>query len=269
MKYVTITNGSLGFYDTNVHTTIPSGAYEITDADYTTFFSDQGKYTFEVQDSKAVLVELTTVYFASNHGMTVVPAMSNMATPSGAVRFTSKPTESDLTAAFPSVASTRTFTATTNAATGDTLTILGQVLTFGTTVSVGNTPEATVANIATHLNTLKVITGNYKVVANGSSLVISEAFVGGSLVIPDAITTGTLKVTSGTATESVWGYTTQLKHEQKVALETSAETIRETYRKNYIGAMAKGDTTGAQAVLDSITALNDNLYKAMEAINNG
>ena len=36
MKYVTITNGSLGFYDTEIHTTIPSGAYEITDADYTT-----------------------------------------------------------------------------------------------------------------------------------------------------------------------------------------------------------------------------------------
>ena len=269
MKYVTITNGSLGFYDTEIHTTIPSGAYEITDADYTTFFSDHGKYTFEAQDSKAVLVELTTVYFASDYGMTVVPARSNTATPSGAVKFTSQPTESDLIAAFPSVASTRTFTATTNAVTGDTLTILGQVLTFGTTVSVGDTIETTVANIATHLNSLKVITGNYKVVANGSSLVISEAFAGGGLVIPDATTTGELKVTSGTATGSVWGYTTQLKHEQRVALETSADTIRDTYCKNYIGAMATGDTAGAQKVLDSITALNDNLYKAMEAINNG
>ena len=48
-----------------------------------------------------------------------------------------------------------------------------------------------------------------------------------------------------------------------------ADTIRDTYCKNYIVAMAKGDTTGAQAVLDSIAALNDNLYKAMEAINNG
>ena len=160
MKYVSITNGSLGFYDTDIHTTIPSGAYEITDADYTTFFSDQGKYTFEAQDSKAVLVELTTVYFASNYGRTVVSATSNTATPSGAVKFTSKPTESDLTAAFPSVASTRTFTVTTNAVTGDTLTILGQVLTFGTTVSVGDTIETTVANIATYLNTLKVITLN-------------------------------------------------------------------------------------------------------------
>ena len=98
---------------------------------------------------------------------------------------------------------------------------------------------------------------------------VSEAFAGGGIVIPDATTTGTLKMTSGTATESVWGYTTQLKHGQKVALETSAETILETYRKNYIGAMAKGDTAGAQKVLDSITALNDNLYKAMEAIDNG
>ncbi len=269
MKYVTITNGSLGFYDTDIHTTIPSDAYEITDADYTTFFSDQGKYTFEAQDSKAVLVDLTTVYFASNYGMTVVSARSNTATPSGAVKFTSQPTESDLTAAFPSVASSRTFTATTNAVTGDTLTILGQVLTFGTTISVGNTIEATIANIAAYLNTIKVVTGNYKVVAEGSSLVISEAFAGGGLVIPDATTTGALKIASETATGSVWGYTTQLKHEQMMALETSADTVRDTYCKNYIVAMAKGDTTAAQAVLDSITALNDNLYKAMEAINNG
>ena len=185
------------------------------------------------------------------------------------MKFTSQPTESDLIAAFPSVASTRNFTVTTNAVTGDTLTILGQVPVFGTTVSVGDTIEATVANIATHLNSLKVITGNYKVVANGSSLVVSEAFAGGGMVIPDATTTGTLKMTSGTATESVWGYTTQLKHEHRVALETSADTIRDTYCKNYIVAMAKGDATGAQKVLDSITALNDNLYKAMEAINNG
>ena len=62
-----------GFYDTSIHTTIPSGAHEITNADYTTFFSDQSKYTFEAQDSKAVLVELTTVYFTSDYGMTVVP----------------------------------------------------------------------------------------------------------------------------------------------------------------------------------------------------
>ena len=133
---------------------------------------------------------------------------------------------------------------------------------IGTAVSVGDTIKTTVANIATHLNTLKVITGNYKVVASGASLVISEAFAGGGIVIPDATTTGTLKMTSGTATESVWGYTTQLKHEHRVALEASADTIRDTYCKNYIVAMAKGDTTGAQAVLDSITALNDNLYKA-------
>ena len=170
-------------------------------------------------------MELTTVYFASNYGMTVVPAMSNATTPSGAVNFTSQPTESDLIAAFPSVASTRTFTVATNAVTGDTLTILGQVLTFGTTVPVGDTIETTVANIATYLNTLKVVTGNYKVVASGSSLVISEAFAGGGLVIPDATTTGTLNITSGTATGSVWGYTTQLKHEQTVALETSADTL--------------------------------------------
>ena len=192
-----------------------------------------------------------------------------MATPSGTVKFTSKPTESQLISAFPTTASTRTFTVTTNAVTGDTLTILGQVLTFGTTVPVGDTIEITVANIATHLNTLKVITGNYKVVADESSLVVSEAFAGGGIVIPDVITMGTLKMTSGAATESTWGYTTQLKHEQRVALEASANAIRDTYCKNYIVAMAKGDTAGAQKVLDSITALNDNLYKAMEAINNG
>lgn len=210
-----------------------------------------------------------TKYIYSDYGVTCVKTTEPHVATTGEVVFTSEPTTAQLESAFPAVASTRTFTVTTNAVTGDTLTTLGQVLTFGTTVPVGDTPETTAANIVAYLNTLKVITGNYKVVANGSSLVVSEAFIGGGIVIPDATTTGTLKIASGTATESVWGYTTQLKHEQKVALETSAETIRETYRKNYIGAMAKGDITGAQAVLNSITALNDNLYKAMEAINNG
>ena len=37
MKYVTITNGSLGFYDTEIHTTIPSDAYKITNQTSTGF----------------------------------------------------------------------------------------------------------------------------------------------------------------------------------------------------------------------------------------
>ena len=268
MKYVTITNGLLGFYDTTIHTTIPSGAYEITDEDYATFFSDQGKYTFEVQDSKAVLTELTTVYFASDYGTTIVTAKSNAATPTGSIRFTSEPTADQLSTAFPSIASTRTFTVSTNAVAGDTLDIIGQSIVFGTTVAIGSTIEATVTNIATYLNTLKVVTGNYKVVANGASLTVSEAFAGGGTTISEASTVGTIVVVSGTLTGSTWGYLTQTKHTRKVTLETSAETILETYRKNYIGAMAKGDTTGAQAILDSITTLNNNLYNAMEAINN-
>lgn len=44
-------------------------------------------------------MELTTVYFASDYEKTVVPARSNTATSSGAVKFTSTPTTAQLESA--------------------------------------------------------------------------------------------------------------------------------------------------------------------------
>ena len=59
-KYVIInSNGTNAFYDDVIHDTIPDGALEISDADYKTFFSDNGKYIFKNTDSKAVLSEIT------------------------------------------------------------------------------------------------------------------------------------------------------------------------------------------------------------------
>ena len=46
-KYVVInTDGTNAFYDDAIHSTMPNGALEISDADYKTFFSDNGKYIF-------------------------------------------------------------------------------------------------------------------------------------------------------------------------------------------------------------------------------
>lgn len=58
-KYVVINNGTNAFYDDAIHSAIPDGALEISDKDYKTFFSDNGKYIFKIVDSKAVLSEIT------------------------------------------------------------------------------------------------------------------------------------------------------------------------------------------------------------------
>ena len=218
MKYVTITSGSLGFYDTEIHTTIPSGAYEITDADYTTFFSDQGKYTFEVQDSKAVLVELTTVYFASDYGMTVTSAMSNAATPTGAVKFTSAPTTAQLESAFPSIAGSRTYTLTTNPVAGDTITICGIALTAGTNFSIGADCDVTAANLNTALNSNKDFSVTYGGISGNNTITITEKIPGNQNNPATASYTGTMVVSSGALTSSVWGYKTAYINQQLTAL---------------------------------------------------
>ena len=59
-KYILInSDNSNGFYDDAVHDTIPAGALEISNEDYSKFFSDNGKYVFKNIDGKAALSEIT------------------------------------------------------------------------------------------------------------------------------------------------------------------------------------------------------------------
>lgn len=54
-KYVNInTDGTNAFYDSDLYAP-PSGALSVSDADYKTFFSNNGKYRFVLIDGAAVL----------------------------------------------------------------------------------------------------------------------------------------------------------------------------------------------------------------------
>ncbi|WP_196606487.1 hypothetical protein [Pectinatus frisingensis] len=59
-KYVIVNlNSCNGFYDDTVHKSIPDGALPVTDADYSQFFSENGKYIFKNVNNTAVLSEIT------------------------------------------------------------------------------------------------------------------------------------------------------------------------------------------------------------------
>jgi hypothetical protein len=58
------------------------------------------------------------------------------------------------------------------------------------------------------------------------------------------------------------------KHARKTAVDTEAEEIKNDYRNAYIGALGKGNTAQATAILGYIKDLNDALYSAKEAIDN-
>lgn len=206
-------------------------------------------------------------YIYSNYGTTFVTTTEARATSTGEVVFTSAPTELQLKSSFPTTASTRAFTVTTNAISGDTITMFSTTVTLGTDISVGTTIADTVTNLVNYMNAQERLLGNYRLTSSGDTFTLIERFAGGGLDIPVPTTTGTIVISAGKLTESVWGYTTQIKHDAKVALEESAETIREEYRKNYIGAMAAGNTTLATSILKDISSLNASLYTAMQQIN--
>lgn len=204
-------------------------------------------------------------YQYSNYGTTWVTTTEAPNESKGI--FAKVPTESQLSAAFPSVASTRTFTVKTNASAGDKVTMFSTSITMGTDVSIGATIAETIVNLVAHMNAQERLLGNYRLTSSGNTFTLTERFAGGGLDVPEPTIVGNMKVSSGVLTESVWGYTTQVKHEKKLALEEQAEVLREEYHKNYIGAVASGDTALAQSILADISTLNTNLYNAMGVIN--
>ena len=204
-------------------------------------------------------------YLYSDYGTTL--EISSMNNGSSKVFFRELPTTAQLSSAFPTTASTRTFTVTANATSGDTITMFSTTVTFGTDITVGSTIADTVTNLVHYMNEQERLFGNYRLTSSGDTFTLTERFAGGGLDIPVPATTGTIVISAGKLTESVWGYTTQVKHNAKVALEESAETIREEYRKNYIGSMAAGNTTLASSILADISSLNASLYTAMQKIN--
>lgn len=208
-------------------------------------------------------------YCYSNYGTAMRIVADDYTAASGEVLFTTTPTPTtaQLSAAFPSTAAVKTVTITKNAVAADTITIAGATLTAGTSFTVGDNISDTVANIVVYLKTLPLVTGKWNITSSGSAFTLTERFAGGGLTLADATYTGTVVISNGTATTSVWGYTTQTKHTKKLSLETEAESIRDKYRKNYIGALSNGNTTLASAILTSMATLNTNLYSELEAVN--
>lgn len=209
--------------------------------------------------------ETPLFYQYSNYGTTWVTTTEHPNESKGI--FAGIPTVSQLSTAFPTVASTRTFTVTTNASVGDKVTMLSTTITMGADVSIGSTIAETIVNLVAYMNEQERLLGNCRLTSSGNTFTLTERFAGGGLDVPEPTIVGDMKVSSGVLTESVWGYETQVKHEKKLALEEQAEVLRSEYRKNYIGAMSTGDTVLAQSILDDIAALNTSLYTAMQKIN--
>ena len=105
--YVVISeDGTDTFYDTAIHSTIPSGALAVSDADYTKFFSDNGKYYFSNNNGTAKLNTYTDVYCYYNNGLSSKTVNNLYAAQTGEVLFSATPTTAQLTAAFSGYAAT-------------------------------------------------------------------------------------------------------------------------------------------------------------------
>lgn len=266
VNYDSTTGEIKGFYPDDIgYANIPEPHIEIDETTHQDCVNHQGLRKVDVATGK--INESVVKYCYTGYGLISKKVNGNYTTSTGEVLFSTMPTDAQLSAAFPTVASTRTFTVTTNASAGDKVTMFSTTITMGADVVIGSTIAETIVNLVAYMNEQERLLGNYRLTSSGDTFTLTERFAGGGLDIPEPTIVGDMKVSSGVLTESVWGYTTQVKHEKKLALEEQAEVVREEYRKNYIGAVASGDTTLAQSILTDISTLNTNLYNAMGVIN--
>jgi hypothetical protein len=259
-KYVVInSDGTNAFYDSTINTTIPSTALSISEADHTTFFSSQGSYIFTNINGVATLTTLTDVYFASDYGMVVSKSKSNVSTPSGSVRFTAEPTSAELKASFPAVAGCRGFTVNTAGATGDTVSLEGAKITCGSSAVSGSTylaggdASATASNIYSCLSGNSTLTSVYDVTISGTVITLTEVIKGNGSTPSAAVTTGSITISSGTATSSVWGYSTSAFVSNLKSLEAVHTTQQEQNLRGYSLAQMNGNpTTSHKAEHDAL-----------------
>lgn len=269
-KYVVIaSDGTNAFYDDGDSTTIPSGALAISDADYTTFFSDNGGYIFTNINGVATISALTTVYFASDYGLTITTGKSNATTHTGAVKFTSSPTTAELTAAFPSTAGSKTFTVNSIGSTEDTVALGGVTITCASTSAAGSTYAAgtdssgTAANIAACLNGNSSFAAVYKATAANAVITIAEIMKGNGDDPADAVCTGTITLTTGTVAKSVWGYTTSVLNQKISAINSAynAEMLQ-IIRADDLAKLKGISTSDHTAALASLSAWLDTEQEA-------
>jgi len=159
-----------------------------------------------------------------------------------------------------SVAGSIVHTITTNAATGDTITIGGATLTAGTGFAIGTDIPTTAANIATALNANSTFNVKYHAVASGNTITVTEITAGGGNTPTAATKTGTIVITSGTATTSV------------IRTEYPVETVQalrqqdwEWYLAIYCDSITDSDISACAAYVQTATPTCLFLYTTSEA----
>lgn len=99
------------------------------------------------------------------------------------------------------VKGTNTYTVTTNAVSGDTVTIGGTKLTAGTDFTAGDDAAGTAAALAAALNADAAFSAKYAATVSDAVITVTEITAAGHTP-GTAVATGTIVITSGTATES-------------------------------------------------------------------
>jgi hypothetical protein len=269
-KYVVISSDGINsFYDDGFNTIIPSGALEISDADYNTFFSDNGKYIFTNINGVATISALTTVYFATDYGLTITTGKSNTSTPVGAIRFNSSPTTAELEAAFPTTPGSKTFTVSSVGTVGDTVALGGvtincaATLVLGSAYTVGTDAPGTAANIVACLNANSSFVAVYKATAANAVITITEIMKGNGDDPQDAVCTGGITLTTGTVVKSVWGYTTAILNQKISAINAvyNAEMLQ-IIRADDLAKLKGTATSDHTAALTSLSTWLDTEQEA-------
>ena len=248
--YVVInSDGTYGLYIEGVSATFPSTALEISDADYNTFINNEQDYDFENINGVATLVALTTVYIASDFGLTITESKNNVTVPSDSVSFSSSPTVAQLKAAFPATSGSKPFTVNSIGAVNDTIAIGGvniscsSLAVAGTAYVVGADIAGTAANIAACLNSNVIFAAVYNAAVTGATITITEIKKGNGDTPANAIYTGSISITSGTAITSTKGYSTAIMNENLTALASTYTKEMEQIIRAYNLALIAGTST--------------------------
>lgn len=129
----------------------------------------------------------------------------------------------------------KVYTVTTNAAEGDTVTLLNQTFTFGVDFSAGADESATAATLADAFKASETINSNYTVTVAGPAIMLTEREAGNGQP-GDMTYTGTIAVTNGTASKSASTKETPLE-----SITACRNANYEWYVANYCGDLTDDD----------------------------
>ncbi|SJZ58685.1 DUF3383 family protein [Megasphaera cerevisiae] len=165
------------------------------------------------------------------------------------------------------IAGKNTYTITTNAATGDTITIGGVTLTavassavLGTSFVPGANVIATATAIAASLNANTTFNAKYGATAASGIITITETVAGGGNTPGEATKTGTIVITSGTATTSTTRTETPLE-----TITACREADWEWYVGIYCAVLTDDDIQAMAAYVEDATPATLLAYTTSES----